>query len=79
MSTAHGTEPVRQPGQVELPSLAWVLKRVLIGIAILFVMFGGGAWLLYASIEPEPAQEDTAIARPASAATAPSATRLATP
>lgn len=35
--------------------LVWALKRALLGFAILFVMFGGGAWLLYATIEPDRA------------------------
>ncbi len=35
--------------------LAWALKRALLGLAILVVMFGGGAWLLYATIDPDRA------------------------
>jgi hypothetical protein len=34
-------------------SLGWVLKRALLGIAILFVTMGGVAWLTYASIDPD--------------------------
>lgn len=33
-------------------TLAWVLKRALVGIAILLVAMGGLAWLTYASIDP---------------------------
>jgi hypothetical protein len=33
-------------------TLAWVLKRSLVGIAILLVAMGGLAWLTYASIDP---------------------------
>jgi hypothetical protein len=34
-------------------TLGWVLKRSLIGIAILMVAMGGLAWLTYASIDPD--------------------------
>ncbi|MGD9784903.1 MAG: hypothetical protein AB7E80_12040 [Hyphomicrobiaceae bacterium] len=49
---------------VALPTLAWALRRALIGLIILFVMFGGGAWLLHASIEADKA-DATEIAQPA--------------
>lgn len=52
-------------------SLGWALKRALLGIMILVVMFGGGAWLLYATIEPDRADaSETSIASPAQADTA---------
>ena len=35
--------------------LLWAVKRALLGIAILVVMFGGGAWLMYETIEPDRA------------------------
>jgi hypothetical protein len=34
-------------------TLAWFLKRSLIGLAILMVAMGGLAWLTYASIDPD--------------------------
>lgn len=34
-------------------TLGWVVKRTLIGIAILMVAMGGLAWLTYASIDPD--------------------------
>lgn len=34
------------------PTLAWALKRTLIGITILTVSVTCAAWLLYASIDP---------------------------
>ncbi len=36
-------------------TLGWALKRAMLGFLILFVMFGGGAWLLYSTIEPDRA------------------------
>lgn len=42
-------------------SLAWALKRALIGTLILFVAVGGAAWLLYAAIEPEPADASESL------------------
>jgi len=54
MTAAHGADPAGQPGQVQLPTVAWAVKRALLGLLILVVMFGGGAWLLHASIDPEP-------------------------
>lgn len=44
---------------------AWVLRRAMIGIAILCVAVGGSAWLLHASIDPSAeAAPDSAIAAP---------------
>lgn len=34
-------------------TLGWVVKRAMIGIAILLVAMGGLAWLTYASIDPD--------------------------
>ncbi len=42
--------------------LAWALKRALLGLTILAVMFGGGAWLLNATIEPDRADASEAAA-----------------
>lgn len=50
-------------------TLGWALRRALLGIAILFVMFGGGAWLLYTTIEPDRA--DASETATVSSATAP--------
>ena len=33
-------------------TFGWVMKRALLGIAILFVSMGSVAWLTYASIDP---------------------------
>jgi hypothetical protein len=46
-----GAAVVVQPAQPM--SLGWVLRRALLGIAILFVTMGGVAWLTYASIDPD--------------------------
>lgn len=51
-NTASAVAPVSEVNRL---SLAWALKRALLGFAILFVMFGGGAWLLYSTIEPDRA------------------------
>jgi hypothetical protein len=42
-----------QAAAVQPVTLAWVLKRSMIGIAILLVAMGGLAWLTYASIDPD--------------------------
>jgi hypothetical protein len=34
-------------------TLGWVMKRALLGIAILVVTMGSVAWLTYASIDPD--------------------------
>jgi hypothetical protein len=34
-------------------TLGWVMKRALLGIAILFISMGSVAWLTYASIDPD--------------------------
>lgn len=46
-----GAAAVVQPSRAL--GLGWVLKRALLGIAILFVTMGGMAWLTYASIDPD--------------------------
>lgn len=51
-NTASAVAPAIEVNRL---SLAWALKRALLGVAILFVMFGGGAWLLYSTIEPDRA------------------------
>lgn len=37
---------------LRLMTLGWVMKRALLGLAILFVTMGSVAWLTYASIDP---------------------------
>jgi hypothetical protein len=44
---------------LKAPTLAWALRRTLIGLVILFVFIAAAASLLYASIEPD---EDSAPA-----------------
>ena len=44
------------PATAPIPALnpmtfSWVMKRALLGVAILFIAFGGIAWLTYATIE----------------------------
>ena len=39
--------------QIRLPTVAWAVRRALLGIAILVVAMGGAAILLYASIDPD--------------------------
>ncbi|MCB1521270.1 MAG: hypothetical protein KDJ37_11945 [Hyphomicrobiaceae bacterium] len=66
--------------QGELPTLGWALKRALLGLTILIIMFGGGAWLLHASIEVDRAEALEPLARTAGAAlTAPAPRRTASP
>ncbi|MBL8565923.1 MAG: hypothetical protein JNM89_09415 [Hyphomicrobiaceae bacterium] len=43
--------------------LAWAVKRALLGLTILVVMFGGGAWLLYATIDPDRADASETAAQ----------------
>jgi len=33
-------------------TLAWALKRTLLGVAILIIFIGGMAWLMHAAIDP---------------------------
>lgn len=55
MSTT--TTPARVEGtnvvDLRAPTLQWALKRMLLGIVILFVTIATAATLLYASIEPD--------------------------
>lgn len=46
-----GAAGVAQPARPM--SAGWVLKRALLGFAILFVTMGAMAWLTYASIDPD--------------------------
>lgn len=48
----EGASPV-QGVPVRPVTWRWVLRRALIGIAILLVAMGSLAWLTYASIDPE--------------------------
>jgi hypothetical protein len=41
---------------VQLKTLGWALRRAALGLAILLVAAGLGAWLFYASIEPDGAR-----------------------
>jgi hypothetical protein len=54
-SSAEMTAPVQavhlQP--VELKTLGWALRRAALGLTILLTAAVCGAWLLYASIEPD--------------------------
>jgi hypothetical protein len=38
---------------LKTPTLAWALRRTLLGLVILFVFIAAAASLLYASIEPD--------------------------
>lgn len=70
MSTIDESAIKTQPAVSRGFGLGWALKRAIIGITILVVMFGGGAWLLYATIEPDRADaSETAIRLPATPAT----------
>jgi hypothetical protein len=45
--------PAVQVPPVQLKTLGWALRRAALGLAILLVVAGFAAWLLYASIEPD--------------------------
>ena len=47
---ALGIEP-----RPQLATLGWALRRAALGLLLLIVMVVLGAWLLYASIEPDEA------------------------
>lgn len=48
------TEPALAAVAPQRPvTLAWALKRALLGIVIITVAMGGVAWLTYASTEPD--------------------------
>jgi hypothetical protein len=49
-------QPVPQVQPVQLKTLGWALRRAALGLTILLVTTGLGAWLFYASIEPEGAR-----------------------
>ena len=38
----------------QVATLGWALRRAALGLLILFGVAGLAAWLLYASIEPDP-------------------------
>ena len=69
---AEDASPV-QSVVVRPVTLGWVLKRSMIGIAILLVAMGGLGWLTYASIDPDL---DGDTARPANAGTLDNAARF---
>lgn len=50
------------------PTLAWALRRTLLGIVILTVTISCAAWLLYASIDPDVEAAPAARAQPPAAA-----------
>ena len=43
------------PQPPELPSVGWALRRTALGLLILAAMVVLGAWLFYASIDPDEA------------------------
>jgi hypothetical protein len=56
VSAAERTPPQQSGPQiqpVELKTLGWALRRAALGLAILLVATGLGAWLFYASIEQD--------------------------
>lgn len=62
------TTPSRVEGgdvvALRAPTLAWALRRTLIGIVILTVTISCAAWLLYASIDPDVEAAPAARAQP---------------
>jgi hypothetical protein len=59
--------PIESPAQPpQLATLGWALRRAALGILVLLTLVTLGAWLLYASIDPE----DAAPGEPAPAGTA---------
>jgi hypothetical protein len=58
MSAAESVSaPQPVPTQpVELKTLGWALRRAALGLVILLAATGLGAWLFYASIEPDGAK-----------------------
>ncbi len=67
MSTSSGIPDVSiEPQQPQLASLGWALRRAALGLLMLLVMAMLGAWLLYASIEPDEAA--ASVAPPSEAA-----------
>lgn len=55
MTAGTSTPPGNHAAAAPRFGLLWAVKRALLGIAILVVMFGGGAWLMYETIEPDRA------------------------
>ena len=49
-TTPHAEGAARAPARAI--TLGWALKRTLLGFLILFIVVGGAAWLLDASIDP---------------------------
>lgn len=54
---------VEQRHEPQLATLGWALRRAALGLFILLVAVASGAWLFYASIEPEglPSQSEYAL------------------
>jgi hypothetical protein len=55
--------PVETSREPQLATLGWALRRAALGLLILLVAVALGAWLFYASIEPEgpPSQSEYAL------------------
>jgi hypothetical protein len=56
MSSATVTAFAETPAPAQPPQLktvGWALRRAALGLLILLTVAGLGAWLLYASIEPD--------------------------
>lgn len=54
------------PSRLQAPPrslAAWVLRQAILGLVILTVVVGSGAWLLHASIDPaaEPPTDERAV------------------
>jgi hypothetical protein len=52
LSTTTSGVPQRQP---QIATLGWALRRAALGLVILLTTVALGAWLLYASIDPDEA------------------------
>lgn len=60
--TATPTSPSAPAALVPRRGAAWVVRRALFGIVLLMAFVAGGALLLNASIEPDPADGQPAAA-----------------
>jgi hypothetical protein len=54
-STSGITHVSSEPPQRQIATLGWALRRAALGFAMLFVIVSFGAWLLWASIDPDEA------------------------
>jgi hypothetical protein len=59
---------LNNPGEIAIPRASGIIWRIVIGILALFLLAGGGAWLMYAGIDPSQearaAQESQGEAAP---------------